>query len=141
MSMADIKRLDDLELFADCKRTELRRIQPLTTLIRVAKDQVLMREGGAPQQFIVVGGGTARLTRETEEGVTTVADIGSGEFIGESALLSGTRLTTTATAATDLTVFVSSASEFRSILRIAPSVAQKVRRSSDLRSAATDQAA
>jgi CRP/FNR family transcriptional regulator, cyclic AMP receptor protein len=141
MSMADIKRLDDLELFADCKRTELRKIQPLTTLIRVAKDQVLMREGGAPQQFIVVGGGTARLTRETEEGVTTVADIGSGEFIGESALLSGTRLTTTATAATDLTVFVSSASEFRSILRIAPSVAQKVRRSSDLRSAATDQAA
>ena len=73
--------------------------------------------------------------------MATVADIGSGEFIGESALLSGTRLTTTATAATDLTVFVSSASEFRSILRIAPSVAQKVRRSSDRWSMPTGQAA
>ena len=129
MPKADIKRIDDLELFADCKKSELRKIGPLTTLIRVPKDQVLMREGGAPQQFIVVGGGRARLTRETEDGVTTVADIGSGEFIGESALLSGTRLTTTATAATDLTVFVSSAREFRSILRIAPSVAEKVRTS------------
>jgi CRP-like cAMP-binding protein len=141
MSVTDIQRIDDLELFADCKRTELRKIQPLTTLVRVPKDHVLMREGGAPKQFIVLGGGTARLTRQTEDGVTTVADIGSGEFIGESALLSGTRLDTTATAATDLTVFVSSASEFRSILRIAPSVAQKVRRSSDRRSAVTGQAA
>ena len=60
---ADVQRIDDLELFADCKRTELRKIEPLTTLIHVPKDQVLMREGGAPQQFIVVGGGRARLTR------------------------------------------------------------------------------
>lgn len=137
----DVKRIDELELFADCKRGELRRIAPLTTLIRVPKDQVLMREGGAPRQFIVVGGGTARLTRETEDGVTTVADVGSGQFIGETALLSGTRLTTTATAATDLTVFVSSASEFRSILRIAPSVERKVRRWSLDRSMTTDEAA
>jgi CRP-like cAMP-binding protein len=130
MSPTGIKRLDDLELFADCKRTELRKIEPLTTMIRVPKDQVLMREGQAPQQFIVVGGGTARLIRQTDDGVTTVADLGSGEFIGESELLAGTRLTTTAVAATDLTVFVSSASEFRSMLRIAPSVADKVRASS-----------
>jgi CRP-like cAMP-binding protein len=131
MSPTGIKRLDDLELFADCKRTELRKIEPLTTMIRVPKDQVLMREGQAPQQFIVVGGGTARLIRQTDDGVKTVADLGSGEFIGESELLAGTRLTTTAVAATDLTVFVSSASEFRSMLRIAPSVADKVRASSD----------
>ncbi len=141
MPMADITRIDDLELFADCKRTELRKIEPLTTLIHVAKDQVLMREGQAPQQFIVVGGGTARLTRETQDGVTTVADVGSGEFIGDSALLSGTRLTTTATAATDLTLFVSSAREFRSIMRIAPSVAHKVRTSSGRGPGVTGQAA
>ena len=130
METAHIDRIDDLELFADCRRAELRQIQPLMTYLHVAKDQVLMREGELAQQFIVVGGGTARLTRKTGEGVAEVADVGSGEFIGESSLLTGTRTTATATAATDLAVFVSTPSEFRSILRIAPSVEDKVREAS-----------
>jgi CRP-like cAMP-binding protein len=137
MGRTDIRRLDQLELFADCDRAELRRIEPLTTFLRVPKDQVLLREGQAPQQFIVVGSGTARLTRASEDGAGPVTEIGDGGFIGESALLSGSRVEATATAATDLSVFVSSASEFRSILRIAPSVEQKVRRASLVR-AATD---
>jgi putative ABC transport system ATP-binding protein len=141
METTHIKRLDQLELFADCRRAELRRITPLTTLLDVAKDQVLMREGEIAQQFIILGDGTARITRETEGGVATVADVGSGAFIGETALLAGTRLTSTATATTDLTVFVSSASEFRSMLRIAPSVEHKVRRSSLIRPEGTDAAA
>ena len=128
--MENIDRIDDLELFADCRKAELRQIQPLMTYLHVAKDQVLMREGDLSQQFIVVGGGTARLTRKTGEGVAEVTDLGSGEFIGESSLLAGTRTTATATAATDLAVFVSTANEFRSILRIAPSVEEKVRQGS-----------
>jgi CRP-like cAMP-binding protein len=126
-----IRRLDELDLFADCNRAELRLIEPLTTFLRVPKDQVLLRQGAAPQQFIVVGEGTARLTRAAEQGAETLAEVGEGEFLGEAELLSGTRVNATATAATDLTVFVSSASEFRSILRIAPSVAQKVRRATE----------
>ena len=126
METTHIDRIDDLELFADCRKAELRQIQPLMTYLHVPKDQVLMREGDLAQQFIVVGGGTARLTRKTGEG-SSVTDLSSGEFIGESSLLTGTRTTATATAATDLAVFVSTASEFRSILRIAPSVEHKVR--------------
>jgi CRP-like cAMP-binding protein len=97
------------------------------TYVHVAKDQVLVREGDLAQQFIVVGGGTARLTRKTGGGGAEVTDLGSGEFIGESSLLAGTRTTATATAATDLAVFVSTPGEFRSILRIAPSVEHKLR--------------
>lgn len=136
MGTKHIRRLSQLELFADCNRAELRRIEPLTTFLHVPKDQVLLREGRPPQQFIVVGRGTARLTRMAKDGANPVTEVGEGEFIGESALLSGTRLKVTATAATDLAVFVSSASEFRSILRIAPSVEQKVRQASLVRSAA-----
>jgi CRP-like cAMP-binding protein len=55
-----------------------------------------------------------------------VADVGSGEFLGEMSLLWGSPRNATATATTDLGVLVSSASEFRSILRIAPTVADKV---------------
>ena len=61
-----------------------------------------------------------------KSGVTTVADVGSGEFLGEMSLLTGSPRNATATATTDLGVLVSSANEFRSILRIAPTVADKV---------------
>ena len=130
MESPHVDRIEDLELFADCRKAELRQIQPLMTYLDVAKDQVLMREGDFVRQFIVVGGGTARLTRKTGEGVAEVTDLGSGEFLGESSLLAGTRTTVTATAATDLVVFVSTPGEFRSILRIAPSVEHKVRQAS-----------
>jgi CRP/FNR family cyclic AMP-dependent transcriptional regulator len=127
MESTHIDRIDDLELFADCRKAELRQIQPLTTYLHVPKDQVLMRAGDPPWQFIILGGGTARLTRQTDGGVSEMTEVGGGEFIGESALLAGTRTPITATATTDLRLFVSSANEFRSILRIAPSVEHKLR--------------
>jgi CRP-like cAMP-binding protein len=87
---------------------------------------VLMREGDAPREFIIVGHGDARVTRATPEGTTLVSTVGEGEILGEMALLMGTHRTATVTAETDLTVFVCTVSEFRTILRIAPSVARRV---------------
>jgi CRP-like cAMP-binding protein len=131
----------DLELFADCTKAELRKIRSLTTYLQVPKDQVLMREGTTAHEFIIIDSGTARVSRSTGEGVAKVADVGSGEFLGEMALLNGSRRTATATATTDLGVLVSSASEFRSILRLAPSVADKVVHTSLARAGALAEAA
>ena len=69
-----------------------------------------------------------------------VADVGRGEFLGEMALLTGSRRSATATATTDLAVFVSSLNEFRTIMQIAPSVADKVVEASIARSADLDEA-
>jgi CRP-like cAMP-binding protein len=131
----------DLDLFADCTKAELRKIRSLTTYLQVPKDQVLMREGTMAHEFIIIDSGTARVSRSTGEGAAKVADVGSGEFLGEMALLNGSRRTATATATTDLGVLVSSASEFRSILRLAPSVADKVVHTSLARSGALAEAA
>jgi voltage-gated potassium channel len=65
--------------------------------------------------------------------VVTVAEVGRGDFLGEMGLLSGSPRTATVTATTPLTVLVSSAGEFRTMLRVAPSVAHKVHRASLLR--------
>ena len=116
----------DLELFADCTKAELRQIRSLTTYLRIPKGRVLIREGSRAQEFLIITSGTARVTRETGDGATTVAEVGSGEILGEMALLTGSPRNATAVATSDLGVLVSSASEFRSILRIAPSVADKV---------------
>jgi CRP-like cAMP-binding protein len=123
-------RLDEIELFADCTRTQLQQIEALTTGLHIQKDHVLIREGSVAREFIVIGSGSASVTREMGDGVVQVADVGAGDFLGEMALLNGTRRTATATATTDLAVLVSSALEFRSILEIAPSVARQVRRAS-----------
>ena len=131
----------DLELFAGCTKAELRKIRSLTTYLQVPKDQVLMREGTLAHEFIIIDSGTARVSRSNGDGVAKVADVGSGEFLGEMALLNGSRRTATATATTDLGVLVSSASEFRSILRLAPSVADKVVHTSLARAGALAEAA
>jgi CRP-like cAMP-binding protein len=141
MKTAPPIRINDLDLFADCSKAELRKIDSLTTFLHVSKDRVLMREGGQAKEFIIIGSGTARISRETDQGEATVADVGSGEFIGELELLARTPRAATATATTDLTVLVSSASEFQSMLRIAPSVATKVRRASVARAASLQAAA
>jgi CRP-like cAMP-binding protein len=116
----------ELELFADCTKSELRKIRALTTYVRVPQDRVLMREGTRAHEFIIINSGTAVVSRKTDDGDATVAEVGSGEFLGEMALLTGTLRNATATAATDLGVLVSTANEVRSILRIAPTVADKV---------------
>ena len=140
-STPDLVRIADLELFADCAKAELRQIDSLTTCLHVPADRVLMREGSTAKEFIIIGSGTARVSRETDGGAARVADLGSGDFLGEIALLTGKRRTATVTATTDLAVFVSSASEFRSILHIAPSVANKVVQTSMVRVASMDVAA
>jgi len=134
-------RIGDLELFADCTRAQLRQIDSLTTYLHLDKDRVLMHEGSTAREFIIIGSGTARISRQTDDGESTLADVGSGEFIGEMELLSGSRRAATATATTDLSVLVSSAGEFQAMLQIAPSVAHKVRRASMVRAATLAQAA
>jgi CRP-like cAMP-binding protein len=119
--------LDELDLFSDCTRAQLHQISTLTTGLHLPKDHVLIREGELGREFIVIRSGSAEVTRKIDDGVAKVADVGAGDFLGEMALLNGTRRTATATATTDLAVLVSSALEFRSILEIAPSVARRIR--------------
>jgi CRP-like cAMP-binding protein len=134
-------RIAELELFSDCTRSELRQLDSLTTFLQLKQDRVLMSEGSPAREFIIIGSGTARVSRETGAGVATVADLGRGEFLGEVELLAGTRRAATVTAATDLGVLVSSAGEFQSMMRISPSVAHKVRQASIARAASLDLAA
>ncbi len=141
MDPAPAIRLSDLELFADCTKAELRQIDSLTTYLQVERDRVLIREGSAAKEFIIIGSGQARISRQTGGRATTVASVGSGEFIGEMELLAKTPRAATATASTDLAVLVSSASEFKSMLHVAPSVAEKVRRKSMVRAASLRPAA
>ena len=134
-------RLSGIDLFADCTKTQLQKIDALTTDLSIQKDAVLIREGSVAREFIVIRNGSAQVTRQTNDGVATVANVGAGDFLGEMGLLTGASRNATVTATTDLEVLVCSVGEFRSILEIAPSVAHKVQRASLARAAGMDLAA
>ena len=123
-------RIDDLDLFADCTRAQLQQIGSLTTYLRIPAGHVLIREGDVAKEFIVILRGSAEVTRRTPGGTVHVADVTTGDLVGEMALLTGSRRTATVTATSDLEVLVSSVGEFRSLLELAPSVGHKVRRAS-----------
>ncbi len=126
--------LGQLELFGDCSRRELAKIDSLLTLVSVPAGQVLIREGKIGNEFVIIASGEAEVTKSTPYGISKVADLHDGEFAGEIALLQGVPRTATVTAKTDLTAWVSSAVEFREILRSAPAAAKRIAEASSLRS-------
>jgi CRP-like cAMP-binding protein len=92
---------------------------------------------------MIIVDGSARVTRESDDGVATVATVGAGDIVGEMALLSGHprgRRTATVTATTDLEFYVLTPSEFHQVLDIAPSVAEKVHQVAEARTVALAEA-
>jgi CRP-like cAMP-binding protein len=134
-------RLAEFELFADCTKAQLRKIDSLTTLVSVPKGRVLMKQGTPAREFLIIVSGAARITRESYDGVHTLAELGRGDMVGEMGLLTGTPRTATVTATSDLEVLACSPAEFQSILQIAPSVAHKVHRTSVVRAEENELAA
>jgi CRP-like cAMP-binding protein len=84
----------------------------------------LCKEGEIGHEFFVIVDGKVEITRKGRK----VAMRGSGEFVGEIALLEQTPRTATVTAKTPLRVFVLTHRDFRSLLDESPSVERKVLR-------------
>jgi len=134
------ERLSKLDLFADCTRAQLQKIDGLTTDLSIPKDSVLIREGSVAREFIVIRTGSPRSRDSWTTGSRTWPTWGPETSWGDGAA-HRVGQDRDATAATDLEVLVCSVGEFRSILEIAPSVAHKVRRASLARAASLDIAA
>ena len=126
--------LADLELFGDCSRRELAKVDSLFTQVTIPAGKVLIKEGRLGSEFLIIASGQADVTKSTGHGISKVAELHGGEFVGEIALLNGVPRTATVTAVTDVTAYVSNAAEFREILRSAPTVAQRIAEASSFRS-------
>jgi CRP-like cAMP-binding protein len=126
--------LGHLELFADCTPRQLARVDSLLTQVNIPAGKVLIREGKLGSEFLIIVSGQAEVTKSTGVGVSKVAELHDGAFVGEISLLQGVPRTATVTATTDLTAYVSNPSEFRELLRTAPTAAQRIAEASSLRS-------
>jgi CRP/FNR family transcriptional regulator, cyclic AMP receptor protein len=124
MSGVSIRRLAALELFAGCRRTTLERADQLGSTIDVAAGRTLCKEGEPGTEFFVLLDGEAEV--RTEAG--TVAVIRPGAWFGEAALLDATPRRATVTTTTPATIIVFGKREFNGLLSIAPSVRNRLER-------------
>lgn len=99
-------------IWADIPDAELRGLAEITTVLRMKKGDVLVREGEAADRFFMIVGGSVEV-RTAGRRKTQLRD---GDFFGESGLLSGTPSDATATAAEDGELLVMGKNEFQYIL-------------------------
>ena len=119
---AKIELLKGVPLFAGCSKSELQRIAALADELDLAEGATLIREGETGREFIVVADGGVRVTR----GGKTLRELGSGDFIGEIALVADVPRTATVTATSPVRLLVVTDRAFRSVLEQMPSIATKV---------------
>jgi CRP/FNR family cyclic AMP-dependent transcriptional regulator len=117
--------LRELPLFADASRSELDLIGRRLTLLTLPAGTVLMREGAPGEEFLILVQGEA----EVSQGGKVIATVGRGDTVGEMALLDESgrgRRNASVKAVTNVDLYVGSRAEFRQIIDVAPSVAEKV---------------
>jgi CRP-like cAMP-binding protein len=124
--------LKELHIFSETSKSQLSEIARQLTMLKIPAGRVLVSEGEPGNQFMIIADGEAVVS----QGGRAIATIGRGDLVGEMALLGERgrgRRNATVTAVTDAVVYVGSPSEFRRIIEVAPSVAEKVRRTAESR--------
>ena len=119
-----VEALKRAPLFEGLSRKELTQLARASEDLEVPAGRALCREGEIGHEFFGIVDGKVEITRKARK----VAVRGSGEFVGEIALLEQTPRTATVTAKTPLRVFVLTNRDFRSLLDESPSVERKVLR-------------
>jgi len=116
--------LRDIELFANCTGRDLRRIDSMTTRVKIEAGHVLCRQGEVGRECFVI------LTGEADVSVGGHhRTVGRGALLGEIALLTPNgRRTATVTALSELSVLVLSRTEFAQVMAGIPVVAHAILR-------------
>src|SRR5215469_9156631 len=117
-----IRALGTVGLFSGCSKKELQSVARLCTPLSLEEGFVLTTEGAPGRECFVIADGKARVTI----GGRKVNEVGSGECVGEMALLDGGQRTATVTAESPMNTYVLSVSEFRSLLDVNPSILRNI---------------
>ena len=119
---AKVELIARVPLFADCSRRELREIAEAADEVVVPAGTTLTKEGASGREFVVIVDGAADVRRRGRK----VNELGSGDFLGEIALIAGTPRTATVRTTQPTHALVLTGSQFRSLLRRVPSIQLKV---------------
>lgn len=116
------EHLKRIPLFSGLDNDELDAVGQTATELDYEAGRVLMHEGARAHEMFVIVEGTVAVTQGGEH----VADVGSGGFVGEMALLAGSTRNSTVTAKTAVDVLHIDGREFTTLLRRVPTIAVKM---------------
>jgi CRP/FNR family transcriptional regulator, cyclic AMP receptor protein len=119
-----VQALDGVPLFDGLSKKELTQLARLSEDLEVEPGKVLCKEGEIGKEFFVIVDGKVKVNRKGRR----VATRGSGEFVGEIALLEDLPRTATVTAETPVRLFVLTRKDFRHLVDVNPGVERKVMR-------------
>lgn len=111
-------------LFEDLSRKELAELAKLTEDVDAPPGTALCEEGRAGREFFVIMEGEVEITQRGKR----VGTLGSGDFLGEIALVEDVPRTATAIARTSIRFFVMTRRSFQRLLDSNPQVERKVLR-------------
>jgi CRP-like cAMP-binding protein len=109
-------------LFEDCSRRELREIAAAADEVVVPAGYTFTKEGAVGKELIVIVEGAADVRRRGRK----INELGSGDFLGEIALISGTPRTATVRTTQPTHALVLTGPAFRRLVKTIPSIQMKV---------------
>lgn len=119
---AKIDLLKSVPLFEQCSRRELDEISQVADEVSLDAGTMLTQEGATGQEFVIIVEGAADVLRRGR----LVNRLGSGDFLGEIALVSRLPRTATVRTTAPTRALVIAAPAFRTLLRRTPSMQMKV---------------
>jgi CRP-like cAMP-binding protein len=119
----DAERLKTIALFAGLSRKERERLATWADEVDVEPGTRLVDQGAFPHEFFVISEGSAEVTVDGAH----VADLHSGDFFGEIALLEPQRRTASVTTTSPLRAVVMHARDFAAMERSMPEIAARIR--------------
>ncbi|HWW53548.1 MAG TPA: cyclic nucleotide-binding domain-containing protein [Acidimicrobiales bacterium] len=119
---AYLKHLAEVPMFRACSRRELLAIGQRAEDLSYGDGAVIVEEGKKSDAFYVIVAGKARVSRRGRK----VAELGPGDFFGETGLLARLPRDATVTAVGPVEVVSISRREFLGVLEDVPSVTRKV---------------
>jgi CRP-like cAMP-binding protein len=118
----DPNRLRSVPLFTGLDRRELETVSRWADEVDVEQDRALVEEGEFGYEFFVIEDGRA----EVRHGDETIAELESGDFFGEAALVGDARRNASVVAATPLTAIVMTRQAFHSMRSEIPAVCDRI---------------
>lgn len=109
-------------IFGGCSKRELRRVAATAEVRELPAGHVLTREGEPGREFAAIVDGRVEVRRKGRK----LRELGSGDWLGEIALLTGGPRTATATTTEPTRVLLIRGGMFRALVERTPSIAYKV---------------
>jgi len=119
---AKIELLKRVPLFSHCNKRQLGAVAQLTDLIDVPAGKEVIREGETGHEFLIVVQGAADVRRKGRK----IDTIGPGQFVGETALLTGSRRNATVKTTSPTTLLAVTSRAFWGLLDESPDIQKSV---------------